>query len=409
MNFKIYFNINMSFKIPLRNINKDIIAYTIVSECDFEILNKLKWHKNKTGYAKGNTEPGLIHRYIYKEIMKIELTPKNIIDHINSDRLDNRRENLRIVNHTENARNHKKQENVTSKYIGVYLNTEINMWISRIKINESVLRASYQNEEHAAHQYNLWCIEYKLITAKLNILSDESIVNFEPYILPVKNGNNLPKGITMISENRYRLHIYKNAKMIHIGYFETVEEANKIRLEKLKEYKEIDLKNHYEKPIKLNKDNQCIIELFNKNKIKTGETIVDEDIYYELTKYTWRLSSFGYVINNTCGNLHRHILNYSGQDVVDHINSNPLDNRKCNLRIVTQQQNTMNKSAQKNGSSKYIGVRFHKKSNKWESNIYVNNKNKYLGLYETEIEAAKARDSATKEYFGEYGKLNFPN
>ncbi len=400
----------MIFKIPLRNTNKDIIAYTIVSECDFEILNKLKWHKNKTGYAKGNTTPGLIHRYIYQEIMNIDLTTKNIIDHINGDRLDNRRENLRITNHSENARNHKKQENVTSKYNGVHLNKEKikNTWISNIKINGNVLKAAYEKEEHAAHQYNLWCIEYKLTTAKLNILSDESIFNFEPYVLPVKNGNNLPKGITMKSENKYRLMIYRNATKEHIGYFETVEEANKIRLEKLKEYEEIDLKNHYEKPIKRNKDNQCIIELFDKNKNKTGETIVDEDIYYELTKYTWRLSN-NYVINDTYGRLHRHILNYSGDNVVDHINSNPLDNRKCNLRIITQQQNIMNKSAQKNASSKYIGVRFREKINKWEANIYVNNKQKYLGLFKTEIEAAKARDLSTKEYFGEYGKLNFTN
>jgi hypothetical protein len=81
-------------------------------------LNKLKWHKNIHGYAKGNTKPGLIHRYIYQEIMKIELTTKNIIDHINSDRLDNRRENLRIVNSVENARNRSKQKNGTSKYYG---------------------------------------------------------------------------------------------------------------------------------------------------------------------------------------------------------------------------------------------------------------------------------------------------
>ena len=94
---------------------------------------------------------------------------------------------------------------------------------------------------------------------------------------------------------------------------------------------------------------------------------------------------------------------------IDHINSNKLDNIKCNLRIVTQQQNNMNKSAQKNASSKYIGVRFRGKINKWESNIYVNNKQKYLGLFENEIEAVKARDIATKEYFGEYGKLNFTN
>lgn len=397
-----------NYKIPLRDKDKKIIGYTKVSECDFKILNKLKWHKNKSGYAKGNTNPSLIHRYIYQEIMKIDLTTKNIIDHINSDKLDNRRENLRIVNHTENARNKNKQENVTSKYICVHLNTKINKWISKIKINENVLRASYEKEEHAAHQYNLWCIEYKLVTAKLNIVSDESILDFELYILPVKNGDNLSKGITMVSKNKYRLMIYRNATKEHIGYFETVEESNKIRLEKLKEYEEINLKNHYQTPIKRNKDNQCIIELFDKNKTKTGETIVDEDIYYELIKYTWRLSH-GYIINDTCGRLHRHILNYSGEDVVDHINSDKLDNRKSNLRIVTQQQNTMNKSSKKNGSSKYIGVRFHKKSNKWEANIYVNNKNKYLGLYETEIEAAKARDSATKEHFGEYGKLNFTN
>jgi hypothetical protein len=398
----------MDFKIPLRNIDKEIVAYTIVSECDFEILNKLKWNKNPNGYAKSTS--GLIHRFIYKEIMKIKLTTKNIVDHINNNRLDNRRENLRIVTHSENVRNKSIRENITSNYNGVHLNKEkiTNKWISNIKINKNVLRAAYEKEEHAAHQYNLWCIEYNLTTAKLNILSDESIVNFEPYVLQVKNGNNLPKGITMISENKYRLFIYRNATKEHIGYFKTEEEANKIRLEKLKEYENLVLKNHYENTIKRNKDNQCIIELFDKNKNKTGESIVDEDIYYELTKYTWRLSN-NYVINDICGRLHRHILNYTGEDVVDHINSNPLDNRRFNLRIVTQQQNIMNKSAKKNGSSKYIGIRFREKINKWEANIYVNNKQMYLGIFETEIEAAKARDTASKKYFGEYGKLNFIN
>ena len=69
----------------------------------------------------------------------------------------------------------------------------------------------------------------------------------------------------------------------------------------------------------------------------------------------------------------------------------------------------MNKSAQKMVLLNILGVRFHKKSNKLEANIYVNNKQTYLGIFETEIEAAKARDIATKEYFREYGKLNFAN
>lgn len=44
---------------------------------------------------------------------------------------------------------------------------------------------------------------------------------------------------------------------------------------------------------------------------------------------------------------------------------------------------------------------------KWRSFIKVNNKNIHLGYFKNEMEAAKARDIATKEYFGEYGNLNF--
>lgn len=59
-------------------------------------------------------------------------------------------------------------------------------------------------------------------------------------------------------------------------------------------------------------------------------------------------------------------MNYSGEDYIDHINNNPLDNRKCNLRIVTPKQNSMNQSS-KNLKSKYIGVHYVK--NKWVASI----------------------------------------
>lgn len=44
---------------------------------------------------------------------------------------------------------------------------------------------------------------------------------------------------------------------------------------------------------------------------------------------------------------------------------------------------------------------------KWKASIRVNNKNIHLGTFINEIDAAKARDIATKEYFKEHGKLNF--
>lgn len=59
-------------------------------------------------------------------------------------------------------------------------------------------------------------------------------------------------------------------------------------------------------------------------------------------------------------------------------------------------------------TSKYIGVSFYKKSNKWRANIKVDGIQIYLGTFINEIEAAKVRDIATKQHFGEYGNLNFP-
>ena len=60
-----------------------------------------------------------------------------------------------------------------------------------------------------------------------------------------------------------------------------------------------------------------------------------------------------------------------------------------------------------NSTSWFIGVSFNKAYNKWESYITVKSKKLNLGIFNCEIEAAKARDEATKEHYKEYGKLNF--
>ena len=93
---------------------------------------------------------------------------------------------------------------------------------------------------------------------------------------------------------------------------------------------------------------------------------------------------------------------------IDHINGNPLDNRKENLRLVTPQQNTMNKRSYKNSTSKYKGVYWDKKYNKWRTRITIDNKKKHIGYYQDEREAALAYDKEAKKLFGEYAHLNFP-
>ena len=106
--------------------------------------------------------------------------------------------------------------------------------------------------------------------------------------------------------------------------------------------------------------------------------------------------------------LHRIIINAKPGEIVDHINLNKLDNRRCNLRIVTREQNRQNCSGNKpkNPDSKYKGVTREKWAGKWRASINPNKKPINLGNYDTEEAAAEAYNVAAKKYFGEFGYQN---
>jgi hypothetical protein len=104
--------------------------------------------------------------------------------------------------------------------------------------------------------------------------------------------------------------------------------------------------------------------------------------------------------------MHRQIIGANATFEVDHINNNSLDNRRENLRVCTRQQNMFNCSKRSGTSSKYKGVHFHRKANKWQATISVDHKIIYLGLYSTEMEACLVRDRAAVKYHGDFAKLN---
>ncbi len=184
----------MEYFIPLRNRAKSIVAFTIVSEDDFIILNKYKWSKDRDGYVVGNNnnKNWKLHRFIMINILNNNIDSKTKIDHIDNNKLNNTRENLRIVSDSENTRNRTKKANTSSKFVGVSYDKSKNVWRSIIKINDKLLNAIYDNEDHAAHQYNLWCKEYNLHTANLNNISDELLIGFKLHIKKEKLGD-LPK------------------------------------------------------------------------------------------------------------------------------------------------------------------------------------------------------------------------
>lgn len=103
--------------------------------------------------------------------------------------------------------------------------------------------------------------------------------------------------------------------------------------------------------------------------------------------------------------MHRLVANTPINMVTDHINGNPLDNRRSNLRACSNSQNRCNGKI-KISSSKYKGVFWHKSAKKWVSQIVVDKKAHYLGIYEKELDAAKAYNNVAKKYHGEFARLN---
>ena len=92
---------------------------------------------------------------------------------------------------------------------------------------------------------------------------------------------------------------------------------------------------------------------------------------------------------------------------VDHINHDKLDNCVSNLRWVSNQQNSMNKTkTSSNTSSKYKGVSFDRKRNKWAVAIKINNKKKFLGYFVDEKDAARAYNNKAVELFEDYASIN---
>jgi hypothetical protein len=74
---------------------------------------------------------------------------------------------------------------------------------------------------------------------------------------------------------------------------------------------------------------------------------------------------------------------------VDHFDENPANNKLCNLSYMTIGDNTYR--SRKNMSSQHRGISWHKQTKKWQANIYIDGKQKHLGIFDTEQEAVECR------------------
>jgi len=138
---------------------------------------------------------------------------------------------------------------------------------------------------------------------------------------------------------------------------------------------------------------------------------VDTADYEEVRQYRWRAIRNGRKVyaatrkNGRTVYMHRMLMRPRKGYVVDHIDGNGLNNRRCNLRVCTPAQNLANKGPL-GGTSRFVGV--YRYRDKWVAHVVCRGKHYYVGAFADEVEAAKARDRKAYELHGQYAYLNFP-
>jgi len=150
--------------------------------------------------------------------------------------------------------------------------------------------------------------------------------------------------------------------------------------------------------------------------------LVDDDDYEALSKHRWcadRHRNTWYAVRRKSKPeglvrvyMHRELVVADGD--IDHVDRNGLNNQRHNLRPCTRSQNMKNCTKKAGATSRYVGVykmrgkHHEKRKKKWAADIRRGNKTHRIGYYDTEIEAAIARERAVLESGDSFLRLNFP-
>lgn len=156
-----------------------------------------------------------------------------------------------------------------------------------------------------------------------------------------------------------------------------------------------------------------MINLSGKN--GTGIKAIVSDVDYKyLSQFRWHMRKDGYVMRSKWIDgkkvkirMSRVVTGAAGGFVVDHINGNPLDNRRENLRVCSQGENARNRTAFKHNKSGYKGVCLDSYGRTWRAQLCVSGVRYAKSGFKTSKDAAMYYDSLAKKYHKSFAKLNF--
>ncbi|ARF12674.1 HNH endonuclease [Klosneuvirus KNV1] len=387
----------------------------LVSPEDYDEISKYSWRQDKDGYAIGNVNGKTVK--MSRFIMKPE--KNQIVDHIYGNILDNRREKLKNTTTQKNNENRRiSKTKKSSKYRGVFGKKDKDKIRYRAIVSHDSQRISlgmFSNEVEAAEKFDMYIIHNNLTHIQLNFPDKENEYKNKEYkpIIKTKSSNYI--GVTKTSSNKYASFIRNNYKRIHLGTFEN-------EIDAAKKYDEYIIKNNI-KSKKLNFPNEhpnykpndiikTLCETINDTIVKLivncdrgGVIKIDREDYDKIKFYSCYVNKAGYAritINDNDLSLHRYIMNTDDPDIkIDHKDHDKLNNTKDNLRLSNDEKNAQNKKKYMKATSKYIGICYDKRNNKWIATIMKNGKTIFYKSYKEEEYTMRARDLYIMEFLKE--------
>lgn len=191
---------------------------------DVKLLSQYTWRINN-GYAVSQVKDQATKKYNRIYMHRLLLNPLDdvLIDHMDTDRSNNRKQNLRLCNEVQNNSNRSKSNNnINNKFKRVRFREFLNAWEVQISANGKQYNiGTFSNELAGANAYNFYA---KLIHGEFANLNEvEQMDNWSDYI--VKNGKTSKfRGVTF-DRGKWTAHVYDGNKVIYAGRFNTELEA----------------------------------------------------------------------------------------------------------------------------------------------------------------------------------------
>ena len=130
-----------------------VCDYALISRSDLDVVKQIYWRKTEYGYARGKNpitrKDVLLHKYI------TETSKETVIDHINRNKLDCRRENMRIADNQINSLNRNAPSNSSTGYKGVSIDCRTGKFKAYIKVDRKQINLGLFDSPELAYQERL--------------------------------------------------------------------------------------------------------------------------------------------------------------------------------------------------------------------------------------------------------------